>query len=145
MRFPAATGDYAIAWVATLLFFGAFYALLVPLPLYLTRIGLPDWQVGVILGAFGVASLVSRPVAGVFTDAWDRERVMRRGAAALIAGATGVTLTTWPLLLVVMRILQATPGTWPLPRRPRRWCRIWRPRSSAVPLSPASVFRRTSP
>ncbi len=108
MRFPAATGDYAIAWGATLLFFGAFYALLVPLPLYLTRSGLPDWQVGVILGAFGVASLVSRPLAGVFTDAWDRERVMRLGAAALIAGATGVTLTTWPLLLVVMRILQAT-------------------------------------
>jgi MFS family permease len=108
VRFPAATSEYTIAWVATLLFFGAFYALLVPLPLYLTHIGLPDWQVGVILGAFGVASLVSRPLAGIFTDVWDREQVMRLGAAALIAGATGVTLTTWPLLLVVMRILQAT-------------------------------------
>lgn len=100
--------DYAIAWVASLVFFGAFYALLVPLPLYLTHIGLPDWQVGVILGAFGVTSLLSRPLAGIFADAWGRQRVMLVGAGALAAGAVGAGMTALPLLLVGMRVLQAT-------------------------------------
>ena len=32
-----------------------FYALLVPIPLYLEALGLPDWQIGFVLGAFGVS------------------------------------------------------------------------------------------
>src|SRR5205823_3915342 len=57
-----------LAWASTLLFFAGFYALLVPLPRYLSGIGLPDWQVGLILGAFGVASVLGRPVAGIGVD-----------------------------------------------------------------------------
>ena len=43
-------------FTATLLFFVAFYMLLVPLPPYLVALGLADWQVGLVLGAFGVAA-----------------------------------------------------------------------------------------
>lgn len=55
---PSVARPYWLAWVATVTFFAGFYALLVPLPRYLTAVGLPDWQVGLVLGAFGVASLI---------------------------------------------------------------------------------------
>src|SRR5688500_2702726 len=82
--------SYWLAWVATLTFFAGCYALLVPLPRSLSAAGLPDWQIGFVLGAFGVASLVGRPVAGVASDRFGPRRVMLVGAASLAVGALGV-------------------------------------------------------
>lgn len=98
---------YWTAWASTLIFFAGFYSLLVPLPRYLAEIGLPDWQIGMILGAFGVASLLWRTVAGVGVDRWGARRVMVLGAISLIVGALGVILTTSPVLLMLLRLLQA--------------------------------------
>lgn len=98
---------YWTVWTATLLFFVAFYTLLVPLPLYLSQVGLPDWLVGVVMGAFGVASLIARPLAGLLSDRWDRRYIMLIGAGSLFVGAAGVSLTTFPPLLFVLRLLQA--------------------------------------
>lgn len=99
--------SYWMVWIATVTFFGGFYALLAPLPRYLVAIGLADWQVGVILGAFGVASLLGRPVAGRATDRWGARPVMLAGAVALLLGALGVLATTNALLLFALRLLQA--------------------------------------
>jgi len=98
---------YWTAWAATLIFFAGFYTLLVPLPRYLTQIGLPDWQIGLILGAFGVASLFLRTVAGVGVDRWGSRRVMMLGAGGLVVGAVCVVLTANPLALLGLRLLQA--------------------------------------
>jgi predicted MFS family arabinose efflux permease len=98
---------YWMAWAATVIFFAGFYTLLVPLPRYLEQEGLPDWQIGLILGAFGVASLVWRTVAGVGVDRWGSRRVMLLGAAALTVGAACVPLTASPALLFLLRLLQA--------------------------------------
>ncbi len=98
---------YWTIWTATLLFFAAFYTLMIPLPLYLTGVGLPDWQVGVVLGALGVTSLLVRPLAGVLADSWGRQKVMLFGTGALVVGAVGVSLTTQPVLLFGLRMLQA--------------------------------------
>src|SRR5262245_51822877 len=99
---------YWTAWAATVTFFGGFYALLVPLPRYLTEAGLPDWQIGLVLGAFGVASLVGRPIAGVASDRLGPRRVMLVGAGALVVGALGVLATKSALPLFGLRVLQAT-------------------------------------
>jgi predicted MFS family arabinose efflux permease len=99
--------DYWIAWVATLLFFVAFYALLVPLPGYLEYAGMADWQIGVVLGAFGIASLIGRPLAGVLTDRWGARRVLLGGGLALALGAAAVSLTRDMALLFGLRLLQA--------------------------------------
>ena len=101
------TRAYWTAWAATVIFFAGFYTLLVPLPRYLAQIGLPDWEIGLILGAFGVASLVWRTVAGVGVDRWGSRRVMLLGAAALTFGASCVPLTASPTLLLLLRLLQA--------------------------------------
>lgn len=99
--------DYRITWLATFLFFVAFYALIVPLPRYLTEVGLADWQVGLVLGATSIASLLTRPISGVLTDRLGYKRMLLFGAAALVLGATGVVFTTQMALLFGLRILQA--------------------------------------
>lgn len=104
---PTRVSPFWAAWVATLLFFAGFYSLLVPLPLYLAEIGLPDWQIGLILGAFGVASLLWRALAGVGVDHWGSRPVLLLGSAALIVGATAVPWTESALLLGLLRLIQA--------------------------------------
>lgn len=99
--------DYQIAWMATFLFFIAFYALIIPLPRYLTGVGLPDWQVGLVLGATAIASLIARPISGVLTDRFGHKRMLLIGAIALTAGAIGVVLTGQVVILFVLRILQS--------------------------------------
>ncbi len=99
--------NYWTAWIATLAFFVGYYTLLVPVPLYLHQIGLPDWLIGVILGAFGVASLIGRPLAGTTADRWGRRKVMLAGTFALMVGAVGFGMTTAPAALFVLRLLQA--------------------------------------
>src|SRR5215208_2126092 len=84
---------YWLAWISTLVYFGGFYALLVPLPRYLTSVGLPDWQIGVILGAFGVASVAGRPFAGIAVDRFGARPVLLLGSASLIVGAASVPWT----------------------------------------------------
>jgi predicted MFS family arabinose efflux permease len=106
-RASGAAQDYWTAWAATVVFFAGFYALLTPLPRYLVAAGLPDWQVGLVLGAFGVASLLGRPAAGLATDRWGARPVMLAGAAALVAGALGVAATASAPLLFGLRLLQA--------------------------------------
>ncbi len=98
---------YWTAWVATLAFFVGYYTLLVPVPLYLHQIGLPDWLIGLILSAFGVASLIGRPLAGTTADIWGRRKVMLAGTFALMVGAVGFGLTTAPAALFMLRLLQA--------------------------------------
>ena len=100
--------NYWTIWTATLLFFAAFYTLLIPFPLYLVEAGLPDWQIAVVMGAFGIASLIVRPLAGVFSDTWGRRKIMLFGAGALVVGAVSVSLTSKAVLLFGLRVLQAT-------------------------------------
>lgn len=100
--------EYATVWVATLLFFGAFYTLLVPLPRYLASAGLADWQIGVVLGAFGIASLIGRPVAGLAADRWGQRPVMLAGTLALFIGALAIPTTNNVALLFALRLCQAS-------------------------------------
>lgn len=104
---PTFSRAYWTVWSATLLFFAAFYTLIVPLPLYLDGVGLPDWEIGLILGAFGVASLVGRPLAGSLSDRLGSKPVILFGTASLLVGALGVTQTAWSPALFGLRILQA--------------------------------------
>jgi MFS family permease len=95
------------AFVAAVSFFAAFYSLIVPLPLYMTDMGIPDWQIGIIMGAFGVASLVGRPFAGYISDRYGFKPVILFGSVALALGGFGVPLTAEPALLFGLRMLQA--------------------------------------
>jgi predicted MFS family arabinose efflux permease len=104
----AAERGYWTAWVATVIFFAGFYALLTPLPRHLAAVGLPDWQIGLVLGVFGVASLLGRPAAGRLADRYGARPVMLAGAAALLIGVLPVGITTSLMPLIALRLLQAT-------------------------------------
>jgi predicted MFS family arabinose efflux permease len=140
------------AWAATLIFFAGFYTLLVPLPRYLAQAGLPDWQIGLILGAFGVASLFWRTIAGVGVDRWGGRPVMLLGAGGLVVGAVCVTLTANPVVLFGLRLLQAagyvaftTAGTaliiqlTPEEQRGRRLAIFGAAANVAITLAPAAA------
>ncbi|MEZ4614454.1 MAG: MFS transporter [Caldilineaceae bacterium] len=99
--------DYQVTWLATFCFFVAFYALIVPLPRYLTAIGLADWQVGLVLGATSIASLIMRPISGLLTDRFGHKRMLLFGAVSLLFGAVGVVFTEQVVLLFGLRVLQA--------------------------------------
>lgn len=98
---------YWAVWSAALFFFAAFYALLVPSPLYLEAVGLPDWQIGLVLGAFGVASLIGRPLTGAVSDSLGSRSVILFGTVSLAAGAALMSFTSSPTLLFALRVLQA--------------------------------------
>jgi predicted MFS family arabinose efflux permease len=106
-RHGAAHVRYWKVWCATLLFFAGFYALLIPLPRYLAALGLAEWQIGLVLGAFGVASLVGRPLAGLAADRWGSRWMLLLGAAALSLGSLGVGFTQRLPVLFGLRLLQA--------------------------------------
>ncbi len=103
---PDSQRDYSMIWIATFLFFVAFYALIVPLPRYLSHVGLVDWQVGFVLGASGIASLLIRPISGLLTDQLGYKRMLFWGAIALTVGAMGIVFTASLALLFSLRILQ---------------------------------------
>ncbi|HEY2596623.1 MAG TPA: MFS transporter [Chloroflexota bacterium] len=100
--------SYWLVWFATITFFAGFYALLVPLPRYLEAVGLQDWQIGFVLGAFGVASLIGRPLSGVAVDRFGARAIMLVGAASLACGALLTSQTANFAALVSLRVLQAT-------------------------------------
>lgn len=95
------------AFIAAVGFFAAFYSLIVPLPLYMTEMGIPDWQIGFIMGAFGIASLIGRPFAGYVSDRYGFKPVILFGSVALAIGGFGVPLTAEPAVLFGLRMLQA--------------------------------------
>ena len=95
------------AFGSALLFFAAFYTLIVPMPLYLVDIGLPDWQIGFIMGAFGIASLLGRPLAGAMCDSIGVRPVIVFGVCALAVGGVAVMWVSHPWLLFGLRIMQA--------------------------------------
>ncbi|MCS6826923.1 MAG: MFS transporter [Caldilinea sp.] len=97
----------ARVFVATLLFFVAFYMLLVPLPPFLVKAGLADWQVGLVLGTFGVAALVGRPLAGLAADRLGRRTVIWAGVLSFVVGVLAVLASAHVLWLMAARTLQA--------------------------------------
>lgn len=99
--------ESARVFTTTLLFFVAFYMLLAPLPPYLDAAGLADWQVGLVLGSFGIAALAGRPLAGLAADRLGRRTVIIAGAGIFALGVIGLLLTTAMLWLMAARILQA--------------------------------------
>jgi MFS family permease len=106
LHWARAMSTQRLTWLATVLYFIGYYALNIPVPLYLKSIGIADGVVGLILGANVAASLLTRPFAGGLADAWGRKPVMLLGAAALVLGAAGFGLATAPPLLFVLRLMQ---------------------------------------
>jgi predicted MFS family arabinose efflux permease len=96
----SAAGDAWRLWAATLAFFGAFYALFVPIVARLDALAIRGRSASLVLAALAVASLGGRLLAGPLVDRGGARRAAMVGAGLLaIAGVGFATGTTAPALL----------------------------------------------
>lgn len=93
---------FALLWGGTFIFFLSFYLLLPALPLYARTLGIPESQIGFIIGLFAVSSMVVKPVAGWAADRWGRKPLMLAGAALFVCASAlyGWSVTVGALLAV---------------------------------------------
>jgi MFS family permease len=99
------TRDFATLSMAVLVFFVAGGILLPVTPLYTQEVLLGDRiAVGIVSGAFAVASLLMRPFSGRLSDRRGRRIALLVGAAISVVAAAGHLAATTLPLLIVMRI-----------------------------------------
>ncbi len=85
-----------------LLFWTSIAILLPTLPAYLDKIGIKQQQIGLIIGAFAIGLLATRPLMGKLADRRGRKLVILIGAAiGAIAPLGYLATTSIPLLMVV--------------------------------------------
>ncbi len=100
--------DFVLTFVSHFLFALGFSCLLPTLPLYLSGIGFGDTRIGVLVGAFGIASLLLRPLSGIALQKFAHKYVMAAGCACFMLTMPALLLfnSFWPLFLI--RIIQGT-------------------------------------
>jgi MFS family permease len=58
------TRDFVLCFFAQFTFSSVFYILIPTLPIYLSRLGAKEAEIGVLVGVFSVSSLIFRPIVG---------------------------------------------------------------------------------
>ncbi len=96
------TRDFMLAFFAQFTFMIAIYSLLPTLPVYLSRLGSPASEIGVLVGAFSTASLVLRPLVGRVLLKYSERQVMVAGSLLLATtfGALFIAPPFWPMMIV---------------------------------------------
>jgi len=97
-----ATGAFLRLWASAFAFFFAFYLLLPTLPLYARTLGIPESQIGLIIGFFALSSMAMKPWAGWAADRFGRRPLLVAGALLFLASALlyGWSRTVGALLLI---------------------------------------------
>lgn len=98
--------NFIVGFVAFFAFLMAIFALIPTLPIFLARSGMNEAEIGVIVGIYGAASLVSRLLVGGALLRFSERAVMMAGG--LLFALTFLALIAfrpfWPL--AVIRVLQ---------------------------------------
>ncbi len=99
-REPILTRPFLVTALSQHLFFVAFYSTLTALPLFLAD--RTSSEIGLVIGALGITSIVAGPLSGRFADRYGRRKMMLLGAAssALLYPAYALTTNLWLLLAI---------------------------------------------
>src|SRR5512139_349891 len=100
------TRDFVNAFLAQFTFSSGFYALIPTLPIFLLSLGRTESEIGVLIGASSISSLLLRPLVGRALLRYP-ERTLALAGTLLFTVSTAAYLAArpfWPLLFV--RILQ---------------------------------------
>jgi MFS family permease len=92
---------------ATFCHFASLYYLLPTLPLYVQRLGGSTYEVGLIVGAFALASLLTRPFIGIWMDRRGRRIFLIIGAAIYVVSALGYLAIHSVVGLLLWRVVHA--------------------------------------
>jgi MFS family permease len=99
---PQQRRNLRVLFIAGLLFWISIAILLPTLPAYLDAIGIEQQQIGIIIGAFAIGLLATRPLVGKLVDKKGRKLVLLIGTAVVAIAPIGYLLfTSLPLLVVV--------------------------------------------
>src|SRR4030043_219032 len=98
--------DFNLAFVAQFTFTSAYHVLIPTLPIYLSRLGSGEIEIGVLIGVFSVSSLVLRPFVGRALLKIPEKNFMFTGTLIFVFTSIAYLLTSpfWPFLMV--RIFQ---------------------------------------
>ncbi|MDD5007407.1 MAG: MFS transporter [Syntrophorhabdaceae bacterium] len=94
--------DFALGFLAYFAFLSTNTALYPTLPIYLGQLGSSAGQIGILVGAIGVASLICRPFVGGILVKYSEKNVIMVGAALSVLAFLTFTVFRhfWPLLIV---------------------------------------------
>jgi MFS family permease len=73
------TRAFALLCLAEFLGYAQHFMLQPALPLYITQLGGTPLTVGIVIAAFGVTSVISRPIIGYWVDRWSETGMMTLG------------------------------------------------------------------
>jgi MFS family permease len=100
------TRNFVLCFFAQFTFTSVFHILIPTLPVYLSRLGSSEVEIGVLIGSIGVSSLVLRPFVGRALLKIPEKTFMLTGALIFALTSIAYLLTSpfWPFLMV--RIFQ---------------------------------------
>ena len=105
-RPPLWTRDYILATLGTFTFFSSFLYLLSVLPDYIDEIGGAEWQVGLVVGGFGLLPIALRPYVGRWSDQGHRVTLMRLATVVFAAALFLMVFSADVWSLLALRIVQ---------------------------------------
>jgi MFS family permease len=96
------TRDFILTFFAQFAVLSVFNILIPTLPIYLSRSGSTEVEIGVLIGIFSFSSLVLRPFVGRALIKTNEKNFMIAGALLYVFTSTAYLLTPpfWPLLIV---------------------------------------------
>jgi MFS family permease len=100
---PAQRRSLLVLFGTGLLFWTSIAILLPTLPAYLNTIGIKQQQIGLIIGAFAIGLLATRPLMGKLADRHGRKLVLLIGTAIVTIAPLGYLATTSIPLLMLIR------------------------------------------
>ncbi len=99
---PQQRRSLLVLFLTGLLFWISIAVLLPTLPAYLEEIGISQQQIGLIIGAFAIGLLATRPLLGKLADTRGRKFVLVIGTVVSAIAPLGyLTVTSVPLLMVI--------------------------------------------
>ena len=93
------THSFVLLCLAEFLGYAQHFVLQPALPLYITHLGGSPFIVGVVIAAFGVTSVISRPIIGYWVDRWSYTGMMILG---MCGQASSIVFCFLPFNLAVI-------------------------------------------
>lgn len=100
------TRNFILLFFAQLAFTAVYHTLIPTLPIYLSRMGAEEVEIGILIGALGVCSLILRPFVGRALLKIPEKKFMIAGAMLFVLTSAAFLFIApfWPFLIV--RIIQ---------------------------------------
>lgn len=103
-----ATPTFLRLWASAFAVFFSFYLLLPTIPLYARTLGIPESEIGLIVGFFAFTSMTVRPWTGWAADRYGRRPLLAAGALLFLAASL---LYVWSRAVGTLLLVRLVHGT----------------------------------